>query len=424
MDYSKIHTPISFDTVKGYWKNNKDDVYVYVHNPFCPSICNYCFYKGTLFDKEAYDKYYDEYLPNVISQYKPILEEQNIVSYFFGGGTPSLVDPDRLRKILSLFPDMSNVREKIFEIHPGSYDIEQLDVLEEFGFNTLIVGVQTFNKELLKRQNRVVHDYEDVKKIVRAAQSKGFLVGIDLIVFLSGEIDDIYIFAGDITKCFKLDADEVSIQTDFKNKEISAYLDKALVNGVFNLGEIKQQGKYKAVVDHDVKSRDFFLEHISKMKAIRIFKSSIMDKMRSEEFFGFRGSLDELSRRDYENKKRVIGIGSYKNACKSTFSFNDRFEYIESNENWEPKFYMVYEKDFFRDVHELFDKIKVLGEPPPTIVFNIYNGQKIKRENTLYRHPTGLCLEAGLYEPEDEPCDKDKEYMQKLEELLESESSD
>jgi len=76
---------------------------VYVHNPFIT--------KGVKFDphrdSELYERYYDGYLPRVAEPFLPVIVARNVVSYFFGGSTHSLMSADTMRAVFRLFPDMA-----------------------------------------------------------------------------------------------------------------------------------------------------------------------------------------------------------------------------------------------------------------------------------------------------------------------------
>ena len=116
MDINKLkrYDEIDFPTIEKLWENSINPIGVYIHSPFCPSICEYCIYAGTLLkNKEEYDKYYDSYLPKIINLYKPILEKKkdSIVSWFFGGGTPSMMEPKTLEKLLKSLPNFKESKE-------------------------------------------------------------------------------------------------------------------------------------------------------------------------------------------------------------------------------------------------------------------------------------------------------------------------
>ena len=184
--YKRLHEKISLEEVLSYWRDAGDiDMNVYVHSPFCASICKFCHYKGIKFspeqDIQLYDKFYKDYLPNTIKPFLPILKNKTIGNYFFGGGTPSLMKPETMQEIFSLFPGFKDVTSKTFEVHPAIWSDEQLDVLAEYNFNCIIVGVQSFDENVLKRQNRIHASVERIAQLSEKVKNRGMYVAGDVI---------------------------------------------------------------------------------------------------------------------------------------------------------------------------------------------------------------------------------------------------
>ena len=85
---------ISKEEILTAWSYTQLKTGVYIHSPFCKEQCSYCTFKGTMFEKTPFQRYYSEYLPNQIKFYEDILSSDLIISYFWGGGTPSLMSPE------------------------------------------------------------------------------------------------------------------------------------------------------------------------------------------------------------------------------------------------------------------------------------------------------------------------------------------
>ena len=159
------------------WKNTTRKTGVYIHSPFCKEQCSYCTFKGTLFEKNASHRYYSEYLPNQIKFYEPVLSSDLIRNYFWGGGTPSLMTPEIMRNIFDLIPNFKECPRKLMEFHMADPRLhkEQLDVLSEYNFNTVIACVQSFDREIVKQQKRrapknddvIFHKREEVLETIR-----------------------------------------------------------------------------------------------------------------------------------------------------------------------------------------------------------------------------------------------------------------
>jgi oxygen-independent coproporphyrinogen-3 oxidase len=167
----------------------------FTHIPFCDHKCIYCdFYsvitKDTISSflkslKEEINYYGDRYSSNRI-----------ITSIFFGGGTPSLMEPDYLHEIISAVKESFNLKEDseiTMETNPGTVDNKKLTAFREAGINRISIGVQSFNDDELKFLTRI-HDSETAKKTIREAIEAGFEnVNIDLIFNLPKQTKQVWL---------------------------------------------------------------------------------------------------------------------------------------------------------------------------------------------------------------------------------------
>jgi oxygen-independent coproporphyrinogen-3 oxidase len=152
---------------------------VYVHFPFCLSICPYCD-----FDRQAtgFDRV-DTYLAAVgreMAQYTGSTEA--VHSVFFGGGTPSLMRPSQVAAVLNairatwpLQPDA----EVTLECNPGDADLAKLDGFREAGVNRLSIGVQSLDDAYLEQLGRR-HSSETARQAAAWAHQAGFTCGFNL----------------------------------------------------------------------------------------------------------------------------------------------------------------------------------------------------------------------------------------------------
>ena len=145
-----------------------NDISIYVHIPFCESKCYYCDFNSGLYSKEIQEKYFSA-LKNEIIQNKI---KNKIKSIYFGGGTPSAVEPDFIVEILNLIKNNFNVKkdaEITIECNPNSLDGNKLKTYYNAGFNRLSLGVQTTNKKSLKIIGRITekNKLKNYKKIIK-----------------------------------------------------------------------------------------------------------------------------------------------------------------------------------------------------------------------------------------------------------------
>ena len=159
---------------------------IYVHVPFCVRKCGYCDFYSVAGGEEARDGF-----PALVEREMDLLlhaypGEADIPAdtVYFGGGTPTVLGPDRLRRLLaairSRFP-VAEDAEITTEANPGTVTGDDFSRLREGGFNRVSLGVQSFRPETLAALGRI-HSLEDVRAVYRGGRRARFSsVGIDLI---------------------------------------------------------------------------------------------------------------------------------------------------------------------------------------------------------------------------------------------------
>jgi oxygen-independent coproporphyrinogen-3 oxidase len=161
---------------------------IYLHIPFCEKKCLYCdFY--SVESLSGMDDFL-EALALEIARYAAYGEGRRFDTVFFGGGTPSLLEPEQLRLVLShlrshfdILPDA----EVTLETNPGTVDAGKLHAFRDLGVNRLSIGVQSFHPDELRFLSRI-HDSEDAVRCYTDARTAGFdNVSLDLIYSLPGQ---------------------------------------------------------------------------------------------------------------------------------------------------------------------------------------------------------------------------------------------
>lgn len=148
---------------------------IYIHIPFCKQQCSYCdFHFSTTFTE--YRTKMIEAIVQEISMRKAYLNNQEIESIYFGGGTPSLLREDELQLIIqtivSLF-QVSQGAEITLESNPDDISEASLKSWKEAGINRLSIGIQSFKASDLNWMNRA-HNVEEAENCVSLAMSFGF----------------------------------------------------------------------------------------------------------------------------------------------------------------------------------------------------------------------------------------------------------
>src|SRR5262245_62168642 len=159
---------------------------IYIHIPFCSSICNYCNFNRGLFDEPLKTRYV-EALQREIAGAPEGLSADTI---FFGGGTPSLLDPQDVAAIVGAVRDRVDLHaspEITLETNPETVDRAKLERFRDAGVNRLSFGVQSFQDAELKRLGRI-HSAQRARNAVGDARAAGFdNVSLDLMMWLPGQ---------------------------------------------------------------------------------------------------------------------------------------------------------------------------------------------------------------------------------------------
>jgi oxygen-independent coproporphyrinogen III oxidase len=172
---------------------------IYVHIPFCSSICNYCNFNRGLYDEPLKARYVDALRTEIgraafaaallrrpkADTPKPLRAKADTI--FFGGGTPSLLDPADVASIIRAVResyDLSPDAEITLETNPETVTREKLERFRSAGVNRISFGVQSFQDEELRRLGRI-HSADRARAVAREARAAGFdNVSLDLMMWL------------------------------------------------------------------------------------------------------------------------------------------------------------------------------------------------------------------------------------------------
>ena len=161
---------------------------LYVHIPFCFHKCHYCdFYSITKQTPERMDLFVDRLLAEADLWRDRQIQARTI---FFGGGTPSLLPVDSMRRLiegLHVRFDLTNVEEWTVETNPATTDAAYCRMLRGLGVDRLSFGAQSFDPAELKTLERH-HDPADVARSIDIARNAGFTrLNVDLIFAIPGQ---------------------------------------------------------------------------------------------------------------------------------------------------------------------------------------------------------------------------------------------
>ena len=180
----------------------KQPLGIYVHIPFCVKKCAYCdFLSGPVTKDRKAD--YIEALKKEIRCDKNLKKQYQVVSIFFGGGTPSSLEGNQIEEILdAIYESFEIDKSKLLdgkedieitvEANPGTLSKEKLRTYRLAGVNRLSIGLQSANDTELKLLGRI-HTYEEFLHNYQLAREAGFMnINVDLMSALPGQTLESY----------------------------------------------------------------------------------------------------------------------------------------------------------------------------------------------------------------------------------------
>jgi oxygen-independent coproporphyrinogen-3 oxidase len=181
---------------------------LYIHIPFCKSLCPYCPYNRVLYDPELVAPYVQA-MHDEIESYCRSLGDIEIGSIYIGGGTPTTLI-DELKPIIAYVRGRFGPTGPIaVETTPDDLDDEALATLQELGVSLLSIGVQSFDDDYLKLIGRRYRSSILPETVSKAAASGFETVNVDLMFALPGQTTDDAL--ADLDKALALGANQVTL---------------------------------------------------------------------------------------------------------------------------------------------------------------------------------------------------------------------
>jgi oxygen-independent coproporphyrinogen-3 oxidase len=180
---------------------------VYVHLPFCTTICPHCPYNAMRFDAELSSRYRNALLRE-IAAYVSGDNAVPVESLYIGGGTPSLT-PESVAAVIDAFGALlTDSAEIAIETYPTHATPARLENFKGMGINRLSLGIETLDPRLLKKLGRR-YSPEQALEAIRASTAAGFdLVDTNLIFGIPGQATDIFLEG--VRECLAHGVDQVS----------------------------------------------------------------------------------------------------------------------------------------------------------------------------------------------------------------------
>ncbi|MBA6252624.1 oxygen-independent coproporphyrinogen III oxidase [Colwellia sp. MB3u-55] len=185
---------------------------LYVHIPFCHSLCYYCGCNKVIARHRNKADTYLEFLSEEISARAELFTDYTVKQLHWGGGTPSFLTHIQITKLVSLLKEKFTFAEHVemsIEIDPREIEMNLAEHLFDLGFNRLSIGVQDIDKTVQETINRV-QSTEFISDFIAHAKAVGFKsINIDLIYGLPHQT--IETFTKTLNKAHEMDVDRISL---------------------------------------------------------------------------------------------------------------------------------------------------------------------------------------------------------------------
>lgn len=261
---------------------------IYIHIPFCNSICTYCDFCKIFYNK----KYINDYLNNLEQEIKVRYKSEIVNTIFIGGGTPSSLDDEeliRLMNIIEIFKLNDNY-EFTVECNMESITENKLKIMKKYGVNRISIGVESFDNSIIKLLGRN-HTKKDVYNKMGIVKRYFSNINIDLIY---AAYDDINILKSDIDCFLKLDIPHISTYSLIIEDNTMLK-----INGMKNIDEDIDYEMYKYIEDA-LEKNDYIHYEISNYAKNGYQSKHNLVYWNNEEYYGF-----GLSSTSYINNERI-----------------------------------------------------------------------------------------------------------------------
>lgn len=268
-------------------KNISKNPGLYLHIPFCDTKCGYCdFYSVT---NHSSRPQFVKALLNEIRHYKTTpFSDCEYDTIYFGGGTPSLLEPQELEQILTHLYDSFKIAdncEVTLEANPGTLSREKLDFYKSMKIDRLSIGIQSFVDKELKFLGRI-HDSNQAVKTFQTARQAGFNnISIDLIFATPVQTLKSWLYS--LQKAVELQPEHISAYNLIFEEGTPFY--KKLMQG-----QIQQKSENEEI--------NFFNESINQFTKAGYLQYEISNYARNPEYY---------SRHNYKywNHTNYLGLG-------------------------------------------------------------------------------------------------------------------
>ena len=290
---------------------------VYIHIPFCTKICSYCDFCKFYYNKN----WVEDYLNALENEIKNNYKNEEIRTIYIGGGTPSCLEISELERLFEILKIFKVEKLEEFTIECNVEDIceEKLELFKKNNVNRISVGVQTFNKEILKYINR--NTRKDPTKQIQIAQKYFDNINVDLMYAFSNEsLNDL---ENDLKEFLKLNVKHISCYSLILEEHTKFYND--------NIKPIDDELDFKMyeIINDKLEKNGYIHYEVSNYSKQGYESKHNLVYWNNEEYYGFgSGAAGYIKNKRYTNTRNILNYnkGINKNE-EEILNKNDKMKY-------------------------------------------------------------------------------------------------
>ena len=348
---------------------------VYIHIPFCKSICSYCDFCKQLYNENNVKNYLKALKEEVKDRY----QDELIETLYIGGGTPSALNNNELIALFDIIDilNLTNLKEFTFECNVNDINEELIKFLYNNKVNRISIGVESFDKEKLKFMEKY-SEYEDVKSKIEMIRTIGIKnINIDLMYAIPNET--MKTLKKDLKLLLKLNPDHISTYS-----LILEQYTKLTINNNEPIDEELELEMYNYICKK-LKKKNYIHYEVSNFALSNKESIHNLTYWNNEEYYGFglgaHGYIDGIRYENTKNFNKYINL-----------DFVSKQEILGIKEKQENELMLGFRKIKGISLQEFFNKYNVNMQEVFPIKPLLKNKDLIYKNGYIYINPEKLYI--------------------------------
>ena len=263
---------------------------IYIHIPFCSSICTYCDFCKLLKNEKWINQYLDALAQEIKKKYK----KEKVKTIYIGGGTPSSLSLENLKKLFNILKifNLDRQCEITFETNSEDLTIEKINFLKKH-INRLSIGIQTFDKNIIKTLNRKLN-IDNVKLAFKNFDN----INIDLMYGFQNQ--NIQKLKQDLKEIIKLNPKHISTYCLIIEPNTKLYIDNYIP-----IDDDKERQMYDLIVE-TLKENNYIQYELSNFSKKSYESKHNLTYWNNDNYYGFGlGASGYINNVRYENTRSL-----------------------------------------------------------------------------------------------------------------------